>query len=178
MTVAGRPRSSGERYPGGSLKPAGAAVTLGNLHRLRAVSRDPLLGTSIGRLLFLGSLTTREADAAFMVAEIYGRFHRAMGIRRSAPSPSYQRGFGIGERHDSADDHRRNQRAIRRFDELMERIEALDGDPASPTLRRRKGRLLKMLERVCVDDCAPEPLQLPRLKYALGTLARDMGLTR
>lgn len=168
--TAGRPRLAGERWPSGRLRPDRASITAAHLQRLRAVSNDPLLGSQIGRLLFLGLLSQQEADAAWKVAEIYGRWHRAMGIKPAAVSPAYQRGYGIGKAGDSDDDLRRHRRAVRRFDDLIAEIDAMETG--------RMHRLRLALERLCVHDAAPEPGAMRQVKQALGALARTMGLAR
>src|SRR5258705_8561698 len=90
----GRPRADRPRYPSGQVKPESAGITGADLQRLRALGTNPLLETQIGRLLFLEQVTLVEAQTAFRIAEIYGRYDRAIGRRRSAASPSYEAGRG------------------------------------------------------------------------------------
>jgi hypothetical protein len=50
---------------------------------------NPQLGSEVGRLCFNDAITSIEAAAASRVAEIYGRYERTQGMRRSAASPTY-----------------------------------------------------------------------------------------
>ena len=53
---------------------------------------NPQLGSEVGRLLFHGQITAVEAAAASQVAEIYARYERSQGLRRTVASPSYVNG--------------------------------------------------------------------------------------
>ena len=44
---------------------------------------DRRLGSEVGRLALHGELTENEATTAFLVAEIYGRYERGEGTRRT-----------------------------------------------------------------------------------------------
>jgi hypothetical protein len=64
--------------------------------RLRAVGLMQETGHVVGRLFFVGELNETQAAAALRYAEIVGRYHRYHnGTRRTAASPSYQRGWGF-----------------------------------------------------------------------------------
>jgi hypothetical protein len=67
----GRPRKEGERYPSGQIRPA-IYVTGNQYQRLRMITRDPLLGTELGRLGFLGELSPVEVEVGFTIARIQG----------------------------------------------------------------------------------------------------------
>lgn len=100
MTMAGRPRDQGERYPSGKLK--GAAKFRGTspalvrrmIERAKDGAADPRIASVPGRLHLEGRLSERAYAAALSYAELRGRFHRVMGYRpRSAASPSYEEGY-------------------------------------------------------------------------------------
>jgi hypothetical protein len=50
--------------------------------------------THLGRMGATGELTDIEVTAGFKVAEVYGRFERSIGRRRTVASPSYEVGRG------------------------------------------------------------------------------------
>lgn len=168
MTLrAGRPRiESRGRFRGGQIRPLDAGITAAQLHRLREISRDPWLGSRVGQLLFLGHLTQTEADCGWQIAVIYGRYERAMGLHRSGASPAYERGYGHDQSDESEADAKRRQRAIRRYERLIDKISLLGIGTG----------ILKDIERLCVDDLAAEPMTLPRIRQALGMLADALGV--
>src|SRR5690606_6615409 len=92
----GRPRRSGERYPGGKLKPdasvrGGAAGDRLKQGGARTVC-EPRLGTEVGRPLLEEPLRGRQAGAAGVLGRSDGRYEALHGLpRRSAASPDYER---------------------------------------------------------------------------------------
>jgi hypothetical protein len=166
MAKRGRPRKSGVRSAGGRLKES-AGITAAALHRLRQLGTNPILETEIGRLLFLDEITIDQAQAAWRIAEIYGRFDRAMGRRRSAASPSYEIGRGRDTAAaESEEEAERTQAAVRRYGRLQEAL-AFCPRGAKPAI-----------EAVCIDDQVCPPGWLPQVKIALTLLAVELGIRR
>src|SRR5258706_7167650 len=163
----GRPRADRPRYPSGRVKPESAGITGTALQRLRALGSNPLLETQVGRLLFLEELRPIDAQTAFRIAEIYGRYDRAVGRRRSAASPSYQAGrspdLGL---HESDAEKARAESAARRFGALQAEMRLCP--------RNVKGAL----EELCVEDRPCPPGWLPAVKVALDMLAVPLGIRR
>jgi hypothetical protein len=124
---------------------------------------DRRLGSEVGRLSLLGELTDTEAAAAFLVAEIYGRFERAEGRRRSARSPSYEIGQG-GEPGEMADEEQRARRARKQFFRLQACLPAYPGG----------GRTV--LEQVCCEDRSINSRHLDDLRGLLARVAAEFGL--
>src|ERR1700674_3506019 len=86
---AGRPRKAGPRQPCGHLKSSGAEPpSPAQIKRIQTgllkSSTEQLLGDEVGRLYFHKLLTERQVSAAFRVADVYGRFERLHGRRRSS----------------------------------------------------------------------------------------------
>jgi hypothetical protein len=163
----GRPRSDRERYPSGQVKPESAGITGAALQRLRALGSNPLLETQVGRLLFLEQIRPIDAQTAFRIAEIYGRYDRAMGRRRSAASPSYEMGRGRdGGLHESDAQKARAESAARAFGALQAEIKLCPRGVKGP------------LEELCVEDGVCPPGWLPAVKIALDMLAVPLGIRR
>lgn len=55
---------------------------------------DPRITSQIGRLRIARQLTDSQAGAADRIGQVYGKYERDHGVRRSARSPSYQIGRG------------------------------------------------------------------------------------
>ena len=167
MARRGRPKKPGPRYPGGQLKAESAGITGTALQRLRALGSNPLLETQVGRLLFLEELKPIDAQTAFSIAEIYGRYDRALGRRRSAASPSYEVGRGRDVGLAESDSQRaRAESAARRFGALQAEIK-LCPRGVKPAL-----------EELCVEDRPCPPGWLPAVKIALDMLAVPLGIRR
>jgi hypothetical protein len=166
MGKGGRPRKDRPRYPSGQVKPEGAGITGTALQRLRQTGTNQILETQIGRLLFLGEIELAQAQVAWKIAEIYGRYDRAMGRRRSAASPSYEVGRGRDTAATESDDEAdRSRTAVRRFNRLQDEIRAI-----SPI------GLASVLEELCVNDLVCPPGTLLTVKVALDRLAESLGL--
>ncbi len=167
MARRGRPKKPGPRYPGGQLKAESAGITGTALQRLRALGSNPLLETQVGRLLFLEELRPIDAQTAFRIAEIYGRYDRALGRRRSTASPSYEVGRGRDVGLAESDSQRsRAESAARRFGALQAEIK-LCPRGVKPAL-----------EELCVEDRPCPPSWLPAVKIALDMLAVPLGIRR
>lgn len=167
MGKRGRPRAERARYPSGQVKPQGAGVTGAQLHRLRSLSKYPLLETQIGRLLFLEEITQEQAYVAWKIAEIYGRYDRAMGRRRAAASPAYEAGRGrdTGLEESEMEAHI-SAVAARKFGNLQAEIRPLSRHPQA---------LRAALEALCIEDRHPGG-ELAAVKAALDALAFPLGL--
>jgi len=124
---------------------------------------DRRLGSEVGRLSLLGELTDTEAAAAFLVGEIYGRFERAEGRRRSAQSPSYEIGQG-GEPGEMPDQEQRARRARKQFFRLQACL------PTYPPGGRA------VLEQVCCEDRSINSRDLDDLRSMLARVAAEFGL--
>jgi len=132
----GRSRRSGERYPGGKIKPRhegdARAPTLWRRIKDGAVKggAHPYAGTVLGRLSIFGLLADAEVEAGFRVAEIVGRYERLSGApRRTCASPAYERGFGFSlDVHERTDANlakrfeRRVRQARRSYEHLLDHI--------------------------------------------------------
>jgi hypothetical protein len=116
------------------------------------------LGSEVGRLLFHGRITDVEAAAASQVADIYSRYERSQGLRRTPASPSYVNGIDHSDfDEENSDDVLRARRAKRHFHKLQMAI---------PTPRART-----VLEQLCVDDRPIGPIDLMDLRKLLRQLA-------
>jgi hypothetical protein len=167
MARRGRPKKPGARYPGGQLKAETGGITGTALQRLRALGSNPLLETQVGRLLFLEELRPIDAQTAFRIAEIYGRYDRALGKRRSTVSPSYEAGRGRDAGlHESEAQQARAESAARRFGALQAEMRLCP--------RGVKGAL----EELCVEDRPCPPGWLPAVRIALDMLAVPLGIRR
>jgi hypothetical protein len=164
----GRPRLDRPRYPSGQVRPKGAGITHTALQRLRSLGTNPVLGTQVGRLLFLGEIDMMQAQTAWRIAEIYGRYDRAMGRQRSAASPAYEAGrgrdTGLAESEDEA---ARHQAAVRRFERVQEALREIASWP-------RTARVA--LEELCVEDRAIPGEWMLEVKVVLDRLAAPLGL--
>jgi hypothetical protein len=119
---------------------------------------NPQLGSEVGRLFFHGQITDVEAAAASQVAEIYGRYERSQGLRRTVASPSYESGIDDCDfNEENPDDLLRARRAKRYFHELQRAI---------PSFTARA-----VLEQLCVDDHPIGPIDLMDARKLLRRLA-------
>jgi hypothetical protein len=161
----GAKKKPGPRYPGGQLKGMPVGVTGTQLQRLRAISKDPLLATQLGRLLFLEEITRGEYEAGVRIAEIYGRYECTIGRRRSVASPTYEAGRGRVAGEDELARERAKD-AARAFGALQAEIKLCP--------RRVRGPL----EELCVEDRVPPPGSLPAIRIALDMLAAMWRIRR
>lgn len=163
----GRPPKDGPRYPSGQIKPQYAGITGTQLHRLRSLGKYPILETQIGRLLFLGEIDELQARVAWKIAEIYGRYDRAMGRRRSAASPAYEVGRGRDTGFESEEEAERSAAAVKRYTRLQDAIGEVMSWPAT-------GRTA--LEELCIEDRVIPAAWLLEVKVLLERLAVPLGL--
>jgi hypothetical protein len=122
----------------------------------------------VARLLFEKKLNDREAAAAFRVGEIYGRYERLHGRRRSAVSPSYTIGRSgapelaeermTGEQIEARDKRERDIEAA--FLALQDEI------PSYPP------RWRAMIEHLCVENLHVPEIWLPELRWMLEKIAK------
>lgn len=176
MGRRGRPRAAGERYPSGKLKPAEAQESgrdAAAWNRLKedgiATLVDPRIGTAIGRAAMLGRLTARQAVAAFLIGEAYGRHERLQGLPpRNAASPDYQRAYsGALDIYARGDDNtitaheRRVSKARKRFERVSSLIPA--------------GRVRFLIEALCIEGTNLNELELDAIKPTLDSVARNFG---
>lgn len=160
-------------YPSGKKRPdTGIAPTAFARLRDHAVrlAIDPRLATVVGRMGLFKELSPAEVDAAFKVAEIYGRYEAMEGIpRRSAASPSYQSSFGKREIDTSRmtpEEVKRHERAQRRARKAYSRLQDWYVDEVQRAL----------IEDVCVNDQMVNPVFKPRLAASLRALAERWGI--
>jgi hypothetical protein len=165
----GRPHKSGERYACGILKPE-VYVTGNQYQRLRAITRDPLLGSQLGRYGFLGELSPIEVEVGFAIARIQGALDRALGTSRprQPKSPSYE----IGRRTfdstvETEDEAERARKAVTRFARLESEVHAMAQE--FPGIKQT-------LWALCIDDEPCGPIGLPYVKRALSLLAPVLGI--
>jgi hypothetical protein len=171
MAKRGRPKKPGKRHPGGQLVQAPEGPSVAAWQRIAAdavkLGLNPLIGTQLGRLGFIGTLTPVEVATGFRIAEIYGRYERAIGRRRSAASPSYEMGRGRDTQAPESEEAReRAQDAARAFGALQAEIALAPRGVRGP------------LEELCVEDRPCPPGWLPAVKIALGMLAEALGVKR
>lgn len=159
---------AGPRYPCGRRKSVGDVRAPTLWRRIKdngiALGLDRRLGSEVGRLSLLGELTDTEAATAFLIAEVYGRFERYSGKRRTAHSPSYD----IGRAAEPMEDHdheRRARRARKQFDRLQDCL------PVYPPQARAE------LEQLCCEDRAVSSLHLPEIRSLLARVAVEFGLS-
>jgi hypothetical protein len=164
---AGRPRRKGLRTASGRLKQTGDVRAPTLWRRIKddgiKLGLDRRLGSEIGRLALHGELTDTEATTAFLVAEIYGRYERGEGTRRSARSPSYEIGHGA-DHGETGDQERRARRARKQFARLQACL------PAFPPRPRA------ILELLCCEDRRINSLELPEIRRLLHVVAVEFGV--
>jgi hypothetical protein len=108
---------------------------------------DPRATSELFRLKLLGVLTDAQVEAGHRMAEVYARYEKFHGLRRSCKSPVYLASFGMpgvaDERMDNASLKRVEKierRATKAFEKLQEEI------PAYPVEARGT------LETLCVEN--------------------------
>jgi hypothetical protein len=171
MARRGRPKKPGKRHPGGQLVQEPEGPSLAGWHRIREdavkLGSNPLIATELGRLGYTGALTSVEVATGFRIAEIYGRYDRSIGRRRSIASPSYELGRGRDTAAVESEEAReRAHGAARAFGALQAEIALCPRHVKSP------------LEELCVEDRICPPGWLPAVRIALGMLADALGIRR
>ncbi len=169
----GRPRKAGERTAYGALKrvtdngltPTAIKRIVEDLAR---GAGDKRFETEVARLLFERKLNDREAAAAFKIGEIYGRFERLHGKKRSAVSPSYT--IGRAGAPELADE-RMTAEQVEVRDKRERDTEAAwlvlqDEIPPYPAKWR------SMIEHLCVENLHVPEIWLPELRWMLERIAK------
>lgn len=162
-------RRKEERKANGA-KPQGVAPAV--FYRIREhgvrLGVDPRLSTVLGRMGMFKELSEAEVDAGFRIAEIYGRYEGLKGIpRRTAASPSYERGFGAKDillDRLSPDELKRHNKAVRRAEKAFDQVLNWIGNQQA------------LIERVCVLNEEPGPINKGMLAAVLHDVAILMGL--
>lgn len=177
MARAGRKRKSGERYHNGDLKPAGPAPP--SPTALKRIMTDIVksahaveFGSEAGRLCFCGLITPRQLAAANKMADLYGRFERLEGVRRSAASPSYFLGGG-GSTEYAAERMTAGQLAERDLGAASVRQSFLSMQGQIPEYPRE---LRNAVEALAVDGRHINPMQLGDVCWLLDRLAAHWRL--
>lgn len=192
----GRPRLTGERYPGGKLKPKrGRKPDLEPIsgvlwQRLRAHGRvlglDPRLSTELGRLNMFGELTVAMTAAGFRIAEIYGRFEGYKRKGRSTRSPSYNASYGeagIAEELLTEEQLVTLEDRIREATDAFEKLagRAAGFDEKYQAIPAVPGQIPKHLraaiEQLCVEDKPINPASLDDIRELLQALAISWKIT-
>jgi hypothetical protein len=164
-----RGKAPADRYPSGDKKPGVAPTVFFRIreHGVR-LGIDPRLSTVLGRMGLFRELSEAEVDAGFRIAEIYGRYEGLKGIpRRTAASPSYERGFGAKDillDRLSPDELKRHRKAVRRAEKAFDQVLGWIGNQQA------------LIERVCVLNEEPGPIHKGMLAAVLHVVAVKMGM--
>lgn len=172
----------GERYPCGKLKPRSEiSPALWQRIKTNAIrfGEDSRLASELSRLSMLGHLTAAQTAAGLRMAEIYGRFERTRGLRRSAKSAAYDRGHGdpdLAEERMTPKERERlvEQQALVRqeFEDLQANLAKMEeGTPNERAVRGARGAL----EALCVEDRPIDPFTLADIPTMLDRLAKAFG---
>jgi hypothetical protein len=129
----------------------------------QAKAIDPVLGSELGRLANLGELTSTQLAAGVRVGEIYGRFERVVGKRRSTKSPSYEMGFSAGGSSAISEETIASAKAA--WKSLQEILSVYPSAVRS------------VLEELCVEDRAINSALLEDVRTLLDRLAFKFGIT-
>lgn len=167
-------RPSSDRYPSGDKAPIISPTVFFRMRTYGArMALDPRLSTVLGRMGLFKELSDAEVDAGFRIAEIYGRYEMLKGIpRRTAASPSYERGFGNKDAVDTArmlpDELKRHQRTLKK---AIKAFDKLQGWFHSDKTRN-------LIERVCCENEHISPVLRPHLAAELHHIAVEMGIVQ
>lgn len=187
----GRPRQEGDRYPSGKLKASKLrpsiepiAPALWDRARTAVIEtlNDVRFGSELGRLSLRGEITAHEASAGFRLADIYGRFERYKGKRRSAASPSYMVASSPVGNDDSVEAITPEMLARSMAEELLdaEQLTALEANITVAAARMEKlqkfmrqlpSNTIAALELLCVEDRMVNPLIMEDVRIALDMIA-------
>lgn len=169
----GRPAKPGPRYACGKLKPQVEPISGTLWQRLKQHGKqfglDQRLTSELGRLNWFGELTLAQTAAGFRIAEIYGRYERLRHLRRSKASPSYEVSYGEAGA----------------AEELLGPVElqALEDRVAAATEKFRalqkelSHRIRPIIEQLCVEDRAVNPMAYDDVREALSALATSWQIT-
>jgi hypothetical protein len=188
MTVRGRKRKAGKRYPCGKRTRAETekdvmetAIEARQRHHgvTAKQAKDERLGTAFGRLAWQGMITTAQYEAGREFGELYRRHHMVMGL--PLPSPRSIAGLlvsgGVFGGSSGEPDAALVERLRRRFDAATDALDQCDRDHRLS----HGGRPVLLIYRViCVDEdttlWAAE--DLGNLRVALNALVRVFRLDR
>lgn len=169
MPRAGRPRSHGERFACGKIKPA---VTLNQIKRgiaaAKAFGKNEWLGSELGRLATYpvddGAplITLEQAAAGFAFARLFSDYAQEMGFpRRSAGSGSLElRSPGS----DGGEPTERTSGILAAYRAARGKLEAVGA--------------LAIVVAVCVDDQAPPIWERERFVAGLNALMRHFVIRK
>jgi hypothetical protein len=188
MTVRGRKRKSGKRYPCGKRTRSETekdimqtAIEARQRHHgvTAKQARDERLGTAFGRLAWHGTITTAQYEAGCEFGELYRRHHMVLGL--PLPSPRSIAGLlvsgGIFGGSSAEPDALVVERLRRRFDAATDALDQCDRDHRFSPARRPA---LLIYRVVCVDeDTTRWPSEdLGNLRVALNALVRLFRVNR
>jgi len=188
MTIRGRKRKPGKRYPCGKRTSAElekdimqTAIEARQRHYgvTAKQARDERLGTAFGRLAWQGTITSAQYEAGGEFGELYRRHHMVIGL--PLPSPRSVAGLlvsgGVFGGSASEPDADLVERLRRRFDAATDALDQCDRDHRLSPGRRPA---LLIYRVVCVDeDTKMWPAEdLGNLRVALNALVRVFKLDR
>jgi len=188
MTIRGRKRKSGKRYPCGKRTSAEmekdvmqTAIEARQRHHgvTAKQARDERLGTAFGRLAWHGTITTAQYEAGREFGELYRRHHMVMGL--PLPSPRSIAGLlvsgGIFGGSSGEPDALAIERLRRRFDAATDALDQCDRDHRFSPGRRPALWVYKV---ICVDEDTTSWTadDLGNLRLALNALVRVFRLDR
>ncbi len=188
MTIRGRKRKPGKRYPCGKRTRSETekdimetAIEARQRHYgvTANQARDEMLGTALGRLTLQGTITTAQYEAGREFAELYRRHHLVVGL--PLPSPQSIAGLlvsgGIFGGSSGEPDAAVVEGLRRRFDAATDALDQCDRD--HPFCPGRRPALL-IYRVICVDEDTTLWLEedLGNLRVALNALVRVFRLER
>lgn len=138
MAKRGRRKVAGDRTGSGQLSRAAGAAVPSRAQAIRAASANPYFGSQAGRAFLEHRITETQLDQAKRVAAIVSAYRLAMQMRGVA-SPSMEQGRG-GSAADpdserGAQEARAHERAIARYDRMVERLDIRGAAVRDATLR-------------------------------------------
>ncbi len=182
MTIRGRKRKPGKRYPCGKrtrheTEREAMSTVIETRQRHYGVTakqaRDERLGTALGRLAWQGTISEVQYEAGREFGELYRRHHMVLGL--PLPSPRSVAGIlvneGIFGGTSREPDENSVDRLRRRFDAATDALDQCDRDHRMSPGRRP---VLLVYRVVCTDeDTTPWPEEdLGNLRVALNALVR------
>ena len=187
MTIRGRKRKSGKRYPCGKRTRTETEKDIMETaiearqrhHGVTAKQAKERLGTALGRLAWHGTISAAQYEAGREFGELYRRHHMVMGL--PLPSPRSVAGLlvsgGVFGGSSSEPDSVVVERLRRRFDAATDALDQCDRDHRFSPGRRPAILIYRV---VCVDeDTTLWPAEdLGNLRVALNALVRVFRMDR
>jgi len=188
MTIRGRKRKSGKRYPCGKRTRTETekdimetAIEARQRHHgvTAKQARDERLGTALGRLAWRGTITTAQYEAGLEFGELYRRHHMVMGL--PLPSPRSIAGLlvsgGVFSGSSGEPDAELVERLRRRFDAATDALDKCDREHRFSPGRRPASLIYRV---ICVDEDTTlwSSEDLGNLRVALNALVRVFRLDR